>query len=41
MESREVAATALLEISKKKADGVVREMLRWADDPDENVRRTA
>lgn len=38
---REVAATALSEVSKKKAGEVVREMLKWADDPDENSRRTA
>jgi len=38
---REVAATALVEISKKQADAVVAEMLWWARDPDPNVRRTA
>jgi len=37
----EVAATALVEISKKRADEVVQEMICWADDSDPNVRRTA
>jgi 3-methyladenine DNA glycosylase AlkC len=38
---REVAATALVEISKKQADAVVAEMLNWARDPNPNIRRTA
>ena len=38
---REVAATALVEISKKKPDEVVAEMLIWSKDPNPNVRRTA
>lgn len=40
-QEREVAATALVEISKKQADAVVAELLRWARDPDPNVRRAA
>jgi len=38
---REDAATALVEISKKKEDEVVNEMILWAEDEDPNVRRTA
>jgi len=38
---REDAATALVEISKKKEDEVVNEMILWAEDKDPNVRRTA
>jgi len=38
---REVAATVLVEISKKKVDEVIQEMMRWVDDSDPNVRRTA
>ncbi|MBU3978083.1 HEAT repeat domain-containing protein [Patescibacteria group bacterium] len=38
---REVAATALVEISKKKTDEVVEEMSNWAKDSNPNVRRTA
>jgi 3-methyladenine DNA glycosylase AlkC len=40
-QEREVAATALVEISKKKPDEVVAEMLIWSDDLDPNIRRTA
>jgi 3-methyladenine DNA glycosylase AlkC len=36
-----VAATALVEVSKKKPDKVVAEMLIWSDAPDPNIRRTA
>lgn len=38
---REDAATALVEISKKKEDEVIREMIIWADDKDHNIRRAA
>ena len=38
---REVSATALVEISKKKPEEVVAEMLSWSKDGDANVRRTA
>lgn len=38
---REDAATALVEISKKKEDEVVNEMIIWAEDKDANIRRTA
>jgi 3-methyladenine DNA glycosylase AlkC len=38
---REVAATILVEGSKKKPDEIVAEMILWADHPDLNVRRTA
>lgn len=38
---REVAATVLVETSKKKPAEVVAEMIRWVDHPDPNVRRTA
>jgi 3-methyladenine DNA glycosylase AlkC len=40
-QEREVAATALVEISKLHADTVVAELLRWARDPDPNIRRAA
>jgi 3-methyladenine DNA glycosylase AlkC len=40
-QEREVAATALVEISKKQGDAVVRELLQWAQDQDSNVRRAA
>src|SRR4051812_14834803 len=40
-QTREVAATALVEISKKQPDAVVGEMLRWARDRDRNIRRAA
>ena len=39
--AREVAATCLVEISKKKTDEVIQEMVRWADDGNPNVRRTS
>jgi len=38
---REVAATCLVEISKKKTDEVIQEMVHWADDGNPNVRRTS
>ena len=38
---REVAATALVEISKKQPERVASEMLTWSKDRDPNVRRTA
>lgn len=38
---REVAATALVEISKKKDIEVVLEMMRWAEDEAPNVRRAS
>jgi 3-methyladenine DNA glycosylase AlkC len=38
---REVAATLLVEASKKTPDDVVAEMTRWADHSNPNVRRTA
>ncbi len=38
---REVAATCLVEIGKKRTDEVLQEMLLWADDSDPNVRRTS
>jgi 3-methyladenine DNA glycosylase AlkC len=40
-QKREVAATALVEISKKHADAVVTELLRWGRDQDANLRRAA
>ena len=40
-QEREVAATALVEISKKQAGAVTAEMLRWSGDPDQNVRRAS
>lgn len=39
--AREVAATALLEIGKKKPDEVIAEMKVWAKNKDENIRRCA
>lgn len=36
---REDAATTLVEISKKKEDDIIREMLIWADDKNPNIRR--
>jgi len=39
--AREVAATCLVEISKKKTNEVIQEMLHWADDGNPNVRRTS
>jgi 3-methyladenine DNA glycosylase AlkC len=38
---REVAATCLVEIDKKKADEVIQEMMQWADDANPNVRRAS
>lgn len=38
---REVAATILVEASKKKSGEIIEEMLLWADHPDPNVRRAA
>lgn len=38
---REVAATALVEISKKKSDEVVSEMKKWSSDKNPNIRRTS
>ena len=38
---REDAATALVEISKKKEDEVVNEMKIWAENKDANIRRVA
>ena len=38
---REDAATALVEISKKKEDEVVNEMKIWAENKDTNIRRVA
>ena len=38
---REVAATLLVEAGKKHASAIVDEMMRWADDENPNVRRTA
>jgi 3-methyladenine DNA glycosylase AlkC len=38
---REVAATILVEASKKKSGEVIPEMILWADHLDPNVRRTA
>jgi 3-methyladenine DNA glycosylase AlkC len=40
-QEREVAAMALVEISKKQAGAVTAEMLRWSADPDPNVRRAS
>ncbi len=38
---REDAATALVEISKKKEDEVIREMIIWAGNKEPNIRRAA
>jgi 3-methyladenine DNA glycosylase AlkC len=38
---REDAATALVEISKKRENEVINEMILWADDSDPNIRRVA
>ena len=38
---RDITATALVEIGKKRQDEVVQEMMSWADDDDPNVRRTS
>jgi 3-methyladenine DNA glycosylase AlkC len=39
--TREVSATALVEISKKHPEKIVAEMLSWSKDVNSNVRRTA
>lgn len=39
--AREVAATTLLEISKKRPDEIVKEMKKWAADKDSNIRRAS
>jgi len=38
---REDAATALVEISKKKEDDIIREMIIWAGNKEPNIRRAA
>jgi len=38
---KEDAATALVEISKKKEDEVIKKMINWAENNDPNIRRTA
>jgi len=38
---REVAASCLVEISRKKTNEVIQEMVCWADDGNPNVRRTS
>jgi 3-methyladenine DNA glycosylase AlkC len=38
---REVAATVLVEVSKKNPNSVLAEMISWADDKDPNIRRCA
>ena len=38
---REVAASILVQVSKKRPDDIVAEMIRWANHPNPNVRRTA
>jgi 3-methyladenine DNA glycosylase AlkC len=38
---REDAATALVEISKKKEDEVLNEMILWAEEKDSNIRRAS
>ncbi len=37
----EDAATALVEISRKREDEVVNEMILWTEDKDSNIRRVA
>ena len=39
--TREVAATALVEIAKRHPAAVLKQARRWAKDPDPNVRRAA
>lgn len=39
--NREVAATALVEISKRQPEKIVAEMLNWSREGNPNVRRTA
>jgi len=38
---REDAATALVEISKKREDEVVSKMIIWAEEKDPNIRRAS
>ncbi len=38
---REVAATALVRISKKHSGAIIEQMEKWAGDKDENIRRTS
>lgn len=38
---REVAATIIVEISKKNPDETIKEMEKWAESVDPNIRRTA
>ncbi|CAN5713042.1 hypothetical protein BH23GEM1_BH23GEM1_06550 [soil metagenome] len=40
-QAREVAATAMVELSKRDPDSVAKEAARWARDRDPNVRRAA
>jgi 3-methyladenine DNA glycosylase AlkC len=40
-QTREVAATALVEISKRHPDAVLHQARRWAKDRDANIRRAA
>lgn len=40
-QTREVAATALVEIGKRQPEAVLAEAAVWASDPDPNVRRAA
>lgn len=40
-QEREVAATILVEASKKKSGEIIKEMARWAEHSDPNVRRCA
>ncbi len=40
-QKREVAATALVEISKRQPDAVLDRLKQWAHDPDANIRRAA
>ncbi len=40
-EVREIAATILSEMSKKRQEEVIKEMGLWSKDKDENVRRTS
>lgn len=35
------AATALVEISRRREDEVLKEMIEWAEDEDPNIRRVA
>jgi 3-methyladenine DNA glycosylase AlkC len=40
-QEREVAATILVEASKRKSGEIIEEMTLWAEHPDQNVRRCA